>query len=180
MPHSQDMRVGHVVDPGEGLEGELEAELELPAVKRGSDLAKVTAPYIEADPAVVVVTVELGVIPGVEGVCPELQFEPLREGEGLLERQVKVVPTGTADGIESKVTVAVWACKAVPVRRDRSREISGEPLGSGLWVRDTTIDKGPRSRIADDAGSSGAVYPEVKGSSRFLGNNRGDLPTTHS
>jgi hypothetical protein len=33
MPHSQAMRVGQVEDPEEGLEGQLEAELELPAVK---------------------------------------------------------------------------------------------------------------------------------------------------
>src|SRR5580704_17631136 len=88
---------------------QLQAELELAAVKRRCDLTKVAGSKAVADTAVIGITLELSVIPGVKGISAELQLEPFGEGEELLQREVEVVATRTTNGIERCVAIAVRA-----------------------------------------------------------------------
>ena len=85
MPHPQAMRVGHVVDPGEGLVNQLQSELELPAVVRIRNLAEVAGSDVIAKTARVGVTFKLGVVEDVKCLSPELHVEPFSKGKVLEE-----------------------------------------------------------------------------------------------
>jgi len=141
MPHSQAMRVGHVVDPGEGLEGQLQAELELPAIISILDLAEITRSEVGADPAGIGVPLKLGVIEGVECLRAELQPEPLGKGKTLPEGKIEVVMTRTADGIEAQITVAI--CARTTRCAGRRREVTAEPSANSLWIGNGSTQVGP-------------------------------------
>jgi len=90
---------GEVRETLKALERRLQAELPLAAVECRRDVAEVAAAYVQAEATVVGVTLELGMVPGVECIRPEIQVEALGKGKGFEERQVKVVPSETAAGI---------------------------------------------------------------------------------
>src|SRR6202046_3106859 len=129
------MRVGHVKDPGEGLENQLQCELELAAIVCGLDFTEIAGSQVRADPAGIRVAFKLSVIEGVEGLCAELHAEPLGESEAFVERQVKVIAPRTADRIESQIAVAIGAGEA----RRRSEYRGAKPLPNSFRIRD-----GPR------------------------------------
>lgn len=60
------------------LKDDLHSELELSRVESGSDGAEVAGAFAGADAAVVDITLELRVIPGIECVCPELDAAATR------------------------------------------------------------------------------------------------------
>src|SRR5580658_8110722 len=180
-PHPQAMRVGHVKDPGEGLVNQLQTELELSAVIRLRDLSEVTGSIAGAEAAGISVPLKLSVIEGIERFSPELHAEPLRESKVLEERQVEVVMARTAKGVEWSVAVAVRA--RASHRAGRSREGRRiEPRYSltilGLGIRDGTGYIGPRSRIADDAGSGSSAHVKVDRRSSFFGDDTREFPAT--
>ena len=57
---------------GRSLVDQLQSKLEFSRIKGASDGTKVARALVEADTAVVVITLELRVVPGVEGVRAEL------------------------------------------------------------------------------------------------------------
>ena len=77
--------------------------------------------HVQADAAVILVAIELGVVKGVEGVCTELQLESLCEGKGLKERKIPVLAARTTECIKSLVAVAVLSCSADSAGRFRER-----------------------------------------------------------
>ena len=74
-----------------GLEERLQGQLEYSGVERASYGPEVSSSEFGADSAVIAVTLELGVVPNVEALRSELEFETLGEGKVLQERQVPVV-----------------------------------------------------------------------------------------
>src|ERR1700722_17548236 len=103
MSHPQAMRVGHVKDPGEGLENQLQSELELAAILCGFYFPEFAVSQFFSVPAGIRVAFKLCVIEGVEGLCAELHAEPLGESEAFVEREVKVIAPRTADRIEPQI-----------------------------------------------------------------------------
>src|SRR5205823_13024677 len=89
------------------LVDQLNCKLELSTRECIGDLTKVLGAEVSADAAAVLVTFELGVVKEVEALRTELHMEALRKRKALEQRQVKVVASGAANGVETQVAKAV-------------------------------------------------------------------------
>src|ERR1700677_1364556 len=154
------------------LEEQLQGKLEFPRVERASDSAEVAGTEVVADTAVVNVTLELYVVPGVEGFHAELNAATAFriEHEVLKERQVPVVSAGAANCVERQIPVSSgsWGRKVCRV----------EPLLNGVGIGDGTIHVWPVGGIGNYAGNVLPVHSQVDRSSRFRGNDPGQCPST--
>src|SRR5271170_8356226 len=115
------------------LEEQLQGKLEFPRVERASYSAEVASTEVVADSAVVSVTLELSVVPGVEGLHPELNTATAFriEHKVLEERQVPVVSPGAADRVERQISVGSGS---------RGRKVCRvEPFLNGVGIRDRTV-----------------------------------------
>src|SRR5215469_6385239 len=92
---------------GETLRDELvtqfQPELENSRIVSLGDDARVTAVEVLTVPVLRDARFPLRMVPGIEAFRPELQVDPLGEGEGLVDREVPVVAAGTGDAVVSKV-----------------------------------------------------------------------------
>src|ERR1700722_3038430 len=166
------MRAGRNWNSRLRLEDCLQCELELPGIECIRDRAKVTGTYVRADAAIIGVTFELRVIPGIEAVRAELHVEALGDGEVLEQREIPVVTAGTAQCIETKITVGPkrWCGKGRRV----------EPRAYSLRIRDRPVYLWPVPGVGNNAGSVVSAYPQIQRSARFHSDNPGQRPSTQS
>jgi len=124
-------------------EEQLQAKLEFPWVKRRRHGAKVAGSLTRTDSAVVGVTLELRMVPGVESFHAELDpaASLLTDDEILEERKVPVVAAGTPQSVEAQIPVAVRAREASWGTERRGTK----PLIDRLWVGNTPSQIGPVS-----------------------------------
>jgi len=161
------------------LVDDLQPQLKFSRIKGTSDSAKIPRSLVKADAAVIDIALELGMVPGIEGLRPELNAAAsLRAQDKILQKgKVPVVAARATQRIKSQISICSRG------RRRKYRWI--KPFGRRLGIRNRSVYVWPvallggGAGVGDDARHRAAAHPQIDWRSRFHRNDSRQRPSSH-
>jgi hypothetical protein len=155
------------------LEDQLRTELERSRVKGRSHLAEVRRAQVSAD-SPIHVTLELGMVPYVEGIGTELECATARfaDDEILEQRHIPVVTSWSANRtvLQAPPSAIDRSCKGGRVK----------PLSDRVWVIERTDEVRTVDAVRNHAADTRTVERHVEWRSGHDVDDAGELPSTHN
>jgi hypothetical protein len=186
LKHSARIRfdAGEVVCVGAvGLEGQLGSELECPRIEGRGDLARLSTVETGMEATVLSGASKLSMVPDVEGIYAEFKCRSARlaDHELLEQRQIPVVSTWAAQGIEGQIAPSPcgWRCEGRDVGPLNPCYLSGGTQHLRFGIRDCPSQVGPVANSSSEQGGDVvAAHCHVERGTTLHRDNSGQRPAT--